>query len=127
MSMNGTPVAGARSCELNVNCEAIGISTPLSGRWREYISGMMEWTASCNTFVLRDAITLPTPLITNVGMVGQTVTLRLEVVAPNSLSTGDVIEGTAIVKTWRATGSVPNLAEGAFSFMGSGELGPVSE
>lgn len=46
VSLNGTPIVGARSCEINVSTGEIEISSPSQGTWRDFIAGRKEWTVS---------------------------------------------------------------------------------
>lgn len=112
--LNDTAIAGARSCEVNVNCEEIETSSPSQGAWREFLAGRKEWTASTSHL-------LPSGdghLQSEAAMVGQTVTLRFV-----ERDTEDILTGQAIVKGWKATGTLGNLAQGSFTFRGSGSLG----
>jgi predicted secreted protein len=71
---NGVAMAAARSCDVNVQCESIEISSPLSSRWREYISGRCSWDVSTSHLV--------TDPISDIGIVGGMVTLKLTVMPP---------------------------------------------
>lgn len=110
VSLGGRAVAGARSCDVNVSADDIEISTATQGQWRNFIAGRKEWSVTCNMLVQA--------VKTNVAMVGQTVTLSFGVRG----SSTDRVSGTAIIKSWRVTGTVGNLAQGVFSFRGSGPL-----
>lgn len=55
-----------------------------------------------------------------IDMVGMTVTLSMELNLPGIRTTK--VSGSAVVKTWRATGTVGNLLQGSFSFKGTGPL-----
>jgi hypothetical protein len=50
-------------------------------------------------------------------MVNTVVTLTIE-----TNMTGDTLTGQAIVETWKASGTVGNLATGTFQFKGKGAL-----
>lgn len=106
---NGTAIAGARSCELNVQSDKIEVSSPNQGVWRDYIAGRKGWTVTCGQLV--------TEVENNIDMVGERVTLRF-----GTRDNNDYVEGEALVESWKATGSIPNLAQGSFSFQGCGPL-----
>lgn len=113
IKVNGTAIAGARSCDINISGEEIEVANTTKDKWRVFITGREEWSVTCNHLLPASG----TPLRSSTAMVNTTVTIRME-----SGRSGDVLEGQAIVKSWRATGTLGNLAQGTFSFRGSGPL-----
>jgi predicted secreted protein len=113
IKVNGTAIAGARSCDINISGEEIEAASVTQSKWREFITGREEWSMTCNHLLPASG----TPLRSSVDMVNTTVTIRME-----SGRYGDVLTGKAIVKSWRTTGTLGNLAQGTFSFRGSGPL-----
>lgn len=113
---NGVAIACARSCELDIDSEVIEVASPSSGRSKEYIAGRKSWSVNVGHLVkvgtnkdnLRSAIAMP----------GQTVTLVF------CVEDGLMYkwEGSAICTKAKLTGTIGNLAQGSFSFQGSGEL-----
>lgn len=113
IKVNGTAIAGARSCDINISGEEIEVANTTKDKWRVFITGREEWSVTCNHLLPASG----TPLRSSAAMVNTTVTIRME-----SGRSGDVLAGQAIVKSWRATGTLGNLAQGTFSFRGSGPL-----
>ena len=113
IKVNGTAIAGARSCDINISGEEIEVASATQSKWREFITGREEWSVTCNHLLPASG----TPLRSSKNMVNTTVTIRME-----SGRYGDVLTGQAIVKSWRTTGTLGNLAQGTFSFRGSGPL-----
>lgn len=113
IKVNGTAIAGARSCDINISGEEIEVASATQGKWREFITGREEWSVTCNHLLPASG----TPLRSSAEMVNTTVTIRME-----SGRYGDVLTGRAIVKSWRTTGTLGNLAQGTFSLRGSGLL-----
>lgn len=112
LSIGGVAVAGAKSCDININADDIEISTASSSKWREFIAGRIDWTATCNHLLLSTST-----LISKVNMTGKKVTISVGI-----RGTNDVISGSAIIRSWRTTGTVGNICQGAFGFRGSGPL-----
>ena len=110
---DGTAIAGARSCELNVQSDTIEVSSPTQGLWRDYIAGRKGWTVTCGQLV--------TEVENNIDMVGERVTLRF-----GKRDDTDYVEGYAIVTSWKATGNIGSLTQGSFSFQGCGPLTGVN-
>lgn len=113
IKVNGTAIAGARSCDINISGEEIEVASATQSKWREFLTGREEWSVTCNHLLPASG----TPLRSSKNMVNTTVTIRME-----SGRYGDVLTGQAIVKSWRTTGTLGNLAQGTFSFRGSGPL-----
>ena len=106
-------VAGARSCEVTIDGEQIETASTTNGQWRRYIAGRKGWSISVG--YLMSVGTFPT----EAEMVNTNITIRV--------SDGTVqMQGSAIVKTWKATGTVDNLAQGSFQLIGNGPLSPVT-
>ena len=113
IKVNGTAIAGARSCDINISGEEIEVASATQSKWREFLTGREEWSVTCNHLLPASG----TPLRSSKEMVNTTVTIMME-----SGRYGDVLTGQAIVKSWRTTGTLGNLAQGTFSFRGSGPL-----
>ena len=46
ISANGSVLAAAKSCTLNVDCEKIKVSSPTDGQWEHVIAGIKSWSLS---------------------------------------------------------------------------------
>lgn len=51
ITRNGVVLYGAKSCSVNVECDAIETSGPNSGQWRDFIAGRKEWDLTINELV----------------------------------------------------------------------------
>lgn len=111
--VDGTAIAGAKSCEINVDGEQIETASPSTGKWRTFLAGRKEWSVSCGFLIPASG----TPLKSEAAMVNTTVTLTVQ----SGLS-GDTLTGSAIVKAWKASGTIGNLSQGSFQFRGNGAL-----
>jgi len=107
-------VAGARSCEVSVDGDQLEVSSPNDGQWRHYVAGRNGWSISVG--YLMSVGTFPS----EAQMVNTTVTV---VVSDGTT----MMQGQAIVKSWKATGNLDNLANGSFVFLGNGPLLPVTQ
>ena len=54
VTANGVAIAAAKSCELQVSCDDIEISSPTSGQWREFIADRKEWAVTTNHLVVNN-------------------------------------------------------------------------
>lgn len=111
--VGGTAIAGAKSCEINVDGEQIETASPSTGTWRTFLAGRKEWSVSCGFLIPAKG----TPLKSEAAMVNTTVTLTVQ----SGLS-GDTLTGSAIVKSWKASGTIGILSQGSFQFRGNGAL-----
>lgn len=107
VKQNGTAIAVQKSCDIDVRCAGIPVSSPMQGQWENNIAGRKSWSMTCNTLV--------TSIASNVDMVGQTVTISCGV-------DDDIVSGTALIIGWKVTGTIGNLAQAVASFLGSGPL-----
>lgn len=189
----GTALAVSKSCEINISTEQIPVSSPNTGKWKNYIAGCKSWEVTTNHLVLS--------IVNAIAKVGTTVSIEVSIgnnaghpfngfvdnvtledvgtisrpdaifwdttrnifvakigtLMPkyyNTWSTGEAYDhpsdydlfyyngttyswhdnkltkekltGSALVTAWRATGTVGNLAQGSFSFLGSGALTPAT-
>ena len=116
LKMGGTAIAAAKSCEVNLSADSIKTSSPSNGDWEHSIPGRKSWSASCSHLV--------TQIADSAGMVGQTVTLLFQPVddSGSPIAAISALQGTAIVKQWKGTFSLSNLAQGSYAFEGSGPL-----
>lgn len=106
-------IAAARSCEINIDGDQIEVSSPNDGAWQHFIAGRKGWSISVG--YLLGAGTFPT----EAAMVNTTVTVVVD-------DGTTKMQGSAIVKSWHATGNLSNLATGSFVFLGNGPLLPVT-
>lgn len=109
--LNGTAIAGTKSNEIQTECEMIEITNMTSAQWRQFVAGRKQWTVSTGFLVLAGAD------ITKLLTVGTTYTLQFR-----DRAGSNIIEGQAILKTCKISATRGNLATGAFSFQGTGEL-----
>ena len=106
-------IAAARSCEINIDGDQLEVSSPNDGAWQHFVAGRKGWSISVG--YLLGAGTFPT----EATMVNTTVTVVVD-------DGTTKMQGSAIVKSWHATGNLSNLATGSFVFLGNGPLSPVT-
>ena len=112
--VDGTAVAGCKSCDVDAETDMLEKSSPSTGVWREYEPGRKGWSVSTSMLVssMHDTI------VQN----GQKVWLTCVVRTDAGLMTEDRLSGWAYVKTAKVTGAWGSLTKGNFIFQGSGEL-----
>lgn len=80
ISIGGTPIAAAKSCDIDVDCDTIEVSSVTSGAWRNYIAGRKGWSVSCGYLVTPQKFHYPLN-------VGTSVTLSARIVASGETRT----------------------------------------
>lgn len=112
-------VAGTKVNEIQTDCETIEISGPNTGAWREQIAGRMQWSFSSGY------------LVTDVDRISDLLKTRMKVgIIIASRENGAVrkkLYGNAIIKQCKQSFAKNKLAQGSFSFVGSGPLSPFIE
>jgi len=56
ISANGAVLAGAKSCDIQVECDDIPVSSPDDGAWEHVIAGMKSWKVSTSHLVGIDMV-----------------------------------------------------------------------
>jgi len=110
-SDDSTLVALARSCDINVDCDEIEVSSATTGKWRDFISGRLSWSITVNYLVTAGGVA------SDVLKVGTTVGIKVA-----DGSTGTPMTGTAIIKSCKVTATKGSLSQGSFQFTGKGAL-----
>lgn len=116
IKLNGTIIACAKSCKLNVTCDLTEIASPTSGTWKQWLAGRKEWDMDLTKFV--------SVIRYGYNLVGQTVTVEIGQVLSSDRTelTSDKLTGTAIVTAYALSGEVKGLSTAQFQLKGSGSL-----
>lgn len=101
-------VACAKSCDIIVSADIIEVSTEEESVWRQFIAGRKDWQVTINYLV--------TAMPSDIPRVGDSVTLLI------SQKGAPPLHGKAICEKCRITSTLGNLAVGAFTYQGTGEL-----
>lgn len=119
LSQNGTALASTRirSNDIQTKADIIERSSATQQSWREFIAGRNEWSLTVGYLVLASS------QVKDLLMVGQTFDITMT--ATESVSVSDSITGQAILEQVKQTGNISNLAQGSFSFRGTGPLTEV--
>ena len=109
-----TTIAGTKTNSIKVGSEMIEVSSPLSDKWKEYISGRNEWSFTTSFLVLQNSQVLD---LLSVG-----TKVNIQVVGRDGTNTVVLLIGEAWIKTFDINLTNINLAQGSFSFQGTGPL-----
>lgn len=112
---NYVAFAGCRSCDIDMSCDVIEVTSPTSGQFREYIAGRKGWRVTC-AYLVRDTNSSFTEML----KVGETVDLQLYEVS--KMTTSEPLQGKAIVTSCKLTATNGSLLQGSVEFQGVGEL-----
>lgn len=110
-SNGSTLVALARSCDINVDCDEIEVSSATTGKWKDSISGRLSWGITVNYLVTAGGVA------SDLLKVGTTVGIKVA-----DGETGTPMTGTARVKSCKVTATKGSLSQGSFQFTGKGPL-----
>lgn len=106
------PFAATKSNTFEVGAETIEISSPTTGEWKDYIAGRKSWSFTVNFLILNE-----NHLLDSLGAPGTKLLVCIHDTSWNSS-----LQGYAIIKNCKVTGTRGNLAQGAFSFVGCSTL-----
>lgn len=108
---DGMAIAGVKSQDVTSSADTIEKSSATQQSWREYVTGRKDWNLSVSYLVLNSANAAD--LLT----VGTTYQLS------ECDRDGNVlVTGSAILTQCRQTSTRGNIAQGSFSFKGTGPL-----
>lgn len=111
VKLNGTPIAGAKSDDIEVRCDTIEVASPSQGQWREFLAGRKDWTINTSYLVLASSD------LQNVLAVGTTFTVSFM-----DRQWLNALVGNAILIACKIQATRGNLITGVFQFQGTGEL-----
>lgn len=116
LSQNGTALASTRirSNEIQTTADTIEKASATQQDWREYIAGRKEWSFSVGYLVLAAA------QVADLLRVGQSFDITLT--ARESTTVSSSVTGTAILTSVKQSANIGSLAQGAYSFRGTGPL-----
>ena len=114
ISLDGVAIAGAKSCEIEVDCDFKEVSSPTSGRYRTYKADRMSWSVRVSRLILDDAT-----VCGHLLRVKNLYDLSMSVRGNEGL---DRIDGQAFLQHADASGSRGGLAAGSWVFLGNGEI-----
>ena len=105
-------IASSKSNEIQTQCDTIEISHPTIGSWRNFITGIKSWSMNLSFLLLEETWT---DTLLEVGSV-----YKLRII--NRDDSTDYVEGDAIITLVKHTATRGNIANGSFSFKGTGAL-----
>lgn len=114
VALGGVAIAGAKSCDIETNCDMLEVSSQSSGEYRTYRPGRKVWRVTVNRIIPTNSTA-----VLSVKNIGTSYTLKAYVSGNSSV---DKIEGTAILMTAKTTATQGNLVQGSWVFQGSGDI-----
>ena len=114
ISLDGVAIAGAKSCDIEVDADLKEVSSPQSGRFRTYKAGRKSWSVRVNRLVADDD-TVSRHLL----RAGTLYDLSAYVRNNESF---DRVDGQAYLQHADASGSRGGLVAGSWVFVGNGEI-----
>lgn len=112
-----TAIASSKSCTIDVEGEAIEVSSATDGDWTHYIAGRKSWQVTVSFLV---AATNDYTSLLDVG-----TTYTLGIAGSAGMNTPPALRGSAICTRCSVTATKGNIAQGSFVFIGNGPLATV--
>ena len=113
------PFACTKSNDIDTGCKAIEVSSPNTGDWEENIAGRKSWGFSVSWLVGSSTD------IKNLLMVGNTY--NITVISRGSSANSSVLTGSALCTAAKVTLTKGSIANGTFTFKGTGPLAEPSQ
>lgn len=122
--VGGTPIAAAKSDDVESGADTIETSSPQSGPWRTHVTKRKEWQCSSSYLVLDDSAlgVVGVTGIQDLLRVGKSFTI---VFRHGTADPG--VSGTATLTQVKITANLSKLVTGSFRFQGNGPLEAVEQ
>lgn len=114
-----SPFACTKVNEIDTGSKAIEVSSPDTGEWEENIAGRKNWAFSVSWLVGN------TNDIKNLLFAGNTYTIT--VYSRGSSANSAILTGKALCTAAKVTSAKGSIANGSFSFKGTGPLAEPSQ
>lgn len=118
-------VGCSTSCELEISCDAIEVSSPTSGQARDYIAGRTGWRMSLDKLLILpdfyDGIKVGTKLTVQFAY---SINSK-EGIPPDQRFAAHYYEGTALITRWVCSAKNGDYVSGTFEFLGCGPLNDI--
>lgn len=117
VKLNDETIAACKSCSIKMDGELIEVASPTSSVFKEFIPGRVTWSVSSSHLVTHGI------MLSAASLINKVVQLKF-MFSENELHTADgvVMYGSAIINQCRIEATKGNLAQGSFTFQGTGEL-----
>lgn len=122
------PIAYASSHSLSINGDTIDTSSKMSGAWKEFFIGQLNWQVTSESLVskaaghmsfksLKDLMTAREPILIKIGSpTASSADFDLD-------STSEVASGSAIITSLEQTAANGELCTSSITLQGTGALG----
>lgn len=104
-------IAGAKSCSIKRQCNAIEVASASDGENEYNIPGRKSWSIDLNHLITTDGVTLQEGSYYNIQVI---------------IGSGVTWVGQALCTECDVQGAAGNLATGSIKLIGNGPLGPAS-
>lgn len=118
-------VGCSTSCEIEISCDAIEVSSPDSAQARDYIAGRKGWRMSLDKLLLL-------PDFYDGMKVGQKAAVQFaysinskEGIPPDERFSAHYYEGAALITRWVCSAKNGDFSAGTFEFLGCGPLNDI--
>lgn len=113
ITVGGNAIAGTKSNEIQSDMETIEISSATDSQWKAFVTGRKSWSFTTNFLVLANSD------VRRLLTVGTKYTI---VIGARGAQSTDQVTGSAILTSCKISATRGTLAQGSFSFQGTGAL-----
>ena len=123
VKINGAFTSCEVSCTINLNRELLPASAVDSGGWKEYISGIRDWSISINANLLLEAVAADIKTVLTASYFGN-LPLYIQFSTRPSVETELILSGNALFQSGSITAGNVGNASTNINLQGNGELTP---
>lgn len=123
--VNTLPVAFGTSCSIEITADTIDASSKMSGNWKEYLTGQLGYTVSCESLLSFTDGHMSFPALEKLMAERQPVSFILS--QPKSgdaefSNETDMLTGEAVITSLSCTANNGEICTCSLSMQGNGEL-----
>ncbi len=121
------PVAFGTSCNIDMSADTVDTSNKMSGNWKEYLTGQLGWTVSCDSLLSMTVGHLSfntlKKLMADRTPIEVVIAKAVADVAAGDFTKGDeYVKGNAIITSLSMTASNGEICTSSVTLQGTGEL-----
>lgn len=121
------PIAFGTSCNIDMSADTIDTSNKMSGNWKEYLTGQLGWTVSCDSLLSMTTGHLSfkalKKLMANRTPIPVVIAKAIADATEGDFTAGEeYVKGEAIITSLNMTASNNEICTSSVTLQGTGEL-----
>lgn len=124
-----TPIAFGTNCSIEITADTIDTSNKMSGNWKEYLTGQLGYTVSCDSLLSFTTGHMSFTKLKELMVARVPVTFLMSQPSTdgNYTNTTDYVTGSAVITSLTLNANNGEICNCSIQMQGSGELADAEE